>query len=68
MVTKWGFSKAMGPLSYGENQDEIFLGRSVSRQREISDTTANTIDKEVREIIERNYVKAKEILQTNIGI
>lgn len=68
MVTKWGFSKVMGPLSYGENQDEVFVGRYVSQQRKIADDTANAIDKEVREIIERNYAKAKEILQTNLPI
>ncbi len=64
MVTKWGLSKRMGPMTYGENQDELFLGRSMaSKQREMSDDTIHAIDQEIRELIETNYGKAKKILQ-----
>ncbi len=64
MVTKWGLSKRLGPLTYGESQDELFLGRSMSsKPREMADETVSAIDKEIREIIEANYNKAKQILQ-----
>ena len=68
MVIKWGFSKIMGPLSYGEDQDEVFVGRYVSQQRKVSEEAASAIDKEVREIIEHNYSKAKTVLQSNMSI
>lgn len=68
MVTKWGLSKRLGPLSYGENQEELFLGRAVTKQRELSDHTALAIDEEVRRLIDENYMKAKKILQDNLSI
>lgn len=61
MVTTWGLS-ALGPLTFGEEEGEIFLGRSVNQHKEMSDRTAQQIDDEVRAIIDRNYQKAKEIL------
>ena len=63
MVTKWGFSDAMGPLSYNEEEDEVFLGRSVSRSKQLSDDTAAHVDSEVRAIIERNYARAQSLLR-----
>lgn len=64
MVTKWGLSEKMGPLSYGEEEGEIFLGGSaVSRHKEISDQTASQIDTEIRRIIDESYAKAKQVLQ-----
>ena len=66
MVTKWGLSEKMGPLSYGEEEGEIFLGGSaVSRHKEISDRTAAEIDTEIRSIIDQSYAQAKQVLQKN---
>ncbi|KTD28757.1 cell division protease ftsH [Legionella israelensis] len=65
MVTHWGLSK-LGPLTFGEEEGEVFLGRPVSQHKEVSDSTAQQIDEEVREIISRNYRRAKEILTENI--
>ncbi|MGY6555963.1 MAG: ATP-dependent zinc metalloprotease FtsH [Wenzhouxiangella sp.] len=65
MVTKWGLSDAMGPLAYGENEDEVFLGRSVTQHKHISDETHRQLDKEVRRIIDQAYDTAKQILEGN---
>lgn len=62
MVTKWGLSEKMGPLSYSEEDGEVFLGRSVTQHKSISDDTAKSIDEEVRTIIDHNYGRAKDIL------
>jgi cell division protease FtsH len=62
MVTKWGLSDRLGPLTYSEEDGEVFLGRSVTQHKHVSDETANAIDIEVRTIIDRNYQRAKEIL------
>ncbi|RFF28966.1 MULTISPECIES: ATP-dependent zinc metalloprotease FtsH [unclassified Wenzhouxiangella] len=62
MVSKWGLSDELGPLSYDENEDEVFLGRSVTQHKNISDETHRKIDKEVRRIIDAAYGRAKEIL------
>ncbi len=61
MVTTWGLSN-LGPLTFGEEEGEVFLGRPVSQHKEISDSTAQKIDEEVRKIIDKNYSHAKEIL------
>ncbi len=65
MVTKWGLSDTMGPLAYGENEDEVFLGRSVTQHKHISDETHRQLDKEVRRIIDQAYDTAKQILEDN---
>jgi cell division protease FtsH len=62
MVTKYGMSDSMGPLSYSEDDGEVFLGRSVTQTKHVSDDTAAAIDKEVRQLIEANYNRAKAIL------
>jgi cell division protease FtsH len=62
MVSKWGLSDALGPLSYDENEDEVFLGRSVTKHQNVSDETHRLIDKEVRRIIDHAYEKARKIL------
>jgi cell division protease FtsH len=62
MVTKWGLSDKLGPLTYGEDDGEVFLGHSVTQHKNVSDETAHTIDKEVRSFIDRNYRRAEQIL------
>src|SRR5687768_3681160 len=62
MVTRWGFSKELGAVSYGENQDEVFLGMSVARQQNVSERTAETIDAEVRRLVEDGLNDARRIL------
>lgn len=66
MVTKWGLSEKLGPITYGSEEGEVFLGRSVTSHKEVSDTTAAEIDQEVRSIIDRNYKNAEKILQDNL--
>ncbi|NOH63709.1 ATP-dependent zinc metalloprotease FtsH [Vibrio sp. RE88] len=68
MVTQWGFSEKLGPLLYAEEEGEVFLGRSVTQTKHMSDDTAKLIDDEVRKIIDRNYARAKEILEDNMDI
>ncbi|MBT8079553.1 MAG: ATP-dependent zinc metalloprotease FtsH [Gammaproteobacteria bacterium] len=65
MVTKWGLSERLGPLTYSEDDGEVFLGRSVTQHKQVSDVTVHTIDEEVRNIIDRNYERAKTILEEN---
>ena len=66
MVTKWGLSQKLGPLSYSEEEGEIFLGRSVTQHKNVSDETAHIIDEEIRSIIDSNYERAEQILKDNI--
>ncbi|HPE78359.1 MAG: ATP-dependent zinc metalloprotease FtsH [Sedimenticolaceae bacterium] len=66
MVTKWGLSDRMGPLSYGEDEGEVFLGRSVTQHKALSDDTAHAIDEEVRAFIDRNYERASRILNEHV--
>ncbi|NIY81695.1 ATP-dependent zinc metalloprotease FtsH [Vibrio hepatarius] len=68
MVTQWGFSEKLGPLLYAEDEGEVFLGRSVTQTKHMSDDTAKLIDDEVRQIIDRNYERAKQILEDNMDI
>lgn len=68
MVTKWGLSERLGPLTYGEDEGEVFLGRTMTKRKEVSDATVNAIDTEVREIIDRNFERAKSILTEKIEI
>ncbi len=63
MVTKWGLSDGMGPLTYSEDDGEIFLGHSVTQHKQVSDETAHAIDREIRVLIDRNYERAEKILQ-----
>ncbi len=66
MVTKWGLSSRLGPLSYSEDEGEVFLGRSVTQHKHMSDETAHAIDKEIRDFIDRNYQRAETILKENM--
>jgi cell division protease FtsH len=66
MVTKWGLSDKMGPLVYGTDDDEVFLGRSVTQHKSISDETAHAIDEEIRSIVDECYERSKRILEENM--
>jgi len=66
MVTKWGLSDEMGPIAYGEEEDEVFLGRSVTQHKNVSNETARRIDEVVRAILDRAYARTKTILTENL--
>src|SRR4029077_10569163 len=66
MVTKWGLSDKLGPLTYSEESGEVFLGRSVTQHKQVSDVTAHAIDEEVRRVIESNYQRARQILTSSL--
>jgi cell division protease FtsH len=66
MVTKWGLSERLGPLAYSEDDGEIFLGRSVTQHKQVSDVTAHAIDEEIRSIIDNNYRRAQQILEDHM--
>ena len=66
MVTKWGLSDRLGPLTYSEDDGEVFLGRSVTQHKQVSDDTAHAIDEEVRRIIDSNYERAEKLLNENV--
>ena len=66
MVTKWGLSEKLGPLTYSEDDGEVFLGHSVAQHKAVSDETAHDIDQEIRSIIDRSYARAEEILKSNM--
>ncbi|RUO78219.1 ATP-dependent zinc metalloprotease FtsH [Pseudidiomarina taiwanensis] len=68
MVTQWGLSEKMGPLLYAEDEGEVFLGRSVTQHKHMSDETVRAIDQEVKLLIDRNYERAKRILEENVDI
>jgi len=67
MVTRYGMSDKLGPLSYGENEEEVFLGHSVTRTQNLSEETARIIDIEIREIVDVAYERARKILSDNEG-
>jgi cell division protease FtsH len=66
MVTKWGLSDEMGPIAYSEDEDEVFLGRSVTQHKSVSDETARKIDTVVRSILDKAYGETTRILQGNL--
>ena len=68
MVCDFGMSKALGPLAYGENEEEIFIGREITQHKSVSEETSRAIDKEIRSIIDRNDQRARDILNENIQI
>jgi cell division protease FtsH len=68
MATKWGLSDELGPITYGEDEDEVFLGRSVTQHKSISNETASKIDEVVRGILDRAYARSKELLTANLDI
>ncbi len=66
MATKWGLSDELGPITYGEDEDEVFLGRSVTQHKSISNETASKIDEVVRGILDRAYARSRELLTANL--
>ena len=68
MVTQWGFSEKLGPLLYAEEEGEVFLGRSVTKNKHMSEETVKLIDEEIRDFIDRNYARAKQLIEENMDI
>ena len=68
MVCEWGMSEKMGPLSYGSKEEQVFLGRDFSNQKNFSDQTAKLIDQEVKTLVMGGYSRATELLQKNRDI
>jgi cell division protease FtsH len=66
MVTRWGLSDRLGPLTYSEESGEVFLGRSVTQHKQVSDVTAHAIDEEIRRLIDSNYQRCKSILDGHL--
>ena len=66
MVTKYGMSKELGTIAYGENEEEVFLGRSVTRQQNMSEETAKKVDEEVKKIVDKGYERARKVLTEKI--
>jgi len=65
MVTRYGMSDALGPMVYGENEGEVFLGRSVTTHKNVSETTMQKVDMEIRRIIDEQYALARKLLEEN---
>ena len=66
MVTRWGLSERLGPMTYSDDEGEVFLGHSITQHKMVSDGTAHVIDEEIRRIVDRNYTRAREVLETNM--
>src|SRR3982075_1576409 len=65
MVTEWGMTDALGPMVYGENEGEIFLGRSITTHKNVSEATMQKVDAEIRRIIDQQYVLARKLIEDN---
>ena len=65
MVTQWGMSDALGTMVYGENEGEVFLGRSVTTHKNISETTMQKVDAEIRRILDEQYALARKLIESN---
>jgi cell division protease FtsH len=68
MVCEWGMSEKLGPLSFGQKEEQIFLGREFAQHRDYSEDTARLIDGEIRSIVTQSYEKAKDIIQKNTTV
>jgi cell division protease FtsH len=66
MVTRWGLSERLGPMTYSDDEGEVFLGHSITQHKMVSDSTAHVIDEEVRKIVDRNYARARSILEEHM--
>jgi len=62
MVTRFGMSKELGPITYGENEEEVFIGRSITRQQHMSEETSKKVDAEIKKIVDIGYQRAKKII------
>lgn len=67
MITQWGMSENLGPITFGRRQEQVFLGRDIAQDRNYSEEVAYAIDQEVRRLIEEAYAKTQEILRTNMA-
>jgi len=65
MVTQWGMSDALGPMVYGENEGEVFLGRSITTHKNVSETTLQKVDAEIRRIVDDQYKVARKLIEDN---
>ena len=65
MVTRWGMSDELGPMVYGENEGEVFLGRSVTMHKNVSETTMQKVDAEIRRIVDQQYQLARKLIEDN---
>ncbi|MFA7322523.1 MAG: ATP-dependent metalloprotease, partial [Dokdonella sp.] len=65
MVTQWGMTDALGPMVYGENEGEVFLGRSVTTHKNVSEATMQQVDAEIRRIIDQQYGVARKLIEDN---
>jgi cell division protease FtsH len=65
MVTQWGMSEALGPMVYGENEGEVFLGRSITTHKNVSEATMQQVDAEIRRIIDQQYGLARKLIEDN---
>src|ERR1039458_374530 len=65
MVTQWGMSDALGPMVYGENDGEVFLGRSITTHKNVSEVTMQKVDQEIRRIIDEQYALARRLIEEN---
>ncbi|MDA9832097.1 ATP-dependent zinc metalloprotease FtsH [Gammaproteobacteria bacterium] len=65
-VTVWGLSEVMGPINFGAGEEEVFLGKSMSKTSQVSGQTANMIDEEIRKLVDRNYQSATKLLKDNL--
>ena len=66
MVTEWGMSRGLGPLRYSDNEEEVFLGHSVTQRKNVSEATARLIDDEIRGLIDHAETRARDILTEHI--
>lgn len=65
MVTQWGMSESMGPMVYGENEGEVFLGRSITTHKNVSEATMQQVDMEIRRIVDQQYSLARRLIEEN---
>jgi cell division protease FtsH len=65
MVIRWGMSESLGPMVYGENEGEVFLGRSITTHKNVSESTMQKVDSEIRRIIDQQYALARRLIEEN---
>ncbi|MCY0880363.1 MAG: cell division protein FtsH, partial [Firmicutes bacterium] len=65
MITEYGMSEKLGPMTFGQKHEQVFLGRDLSRERDYGEDVASAIDREVREIVFQQYQRAKQILESH---